>query len=81
MSKLSENLKALRKRRNISQKAIAYMIYVSPGTYGYYERGGLEPNITTLIRLAQFYDITVGQLVGTETLNIGGNTRELRKVK
>ena len=66
MSALSKRLVALRKARGLSQTAVANEIGIALRTYQYYERGEREPQLSTLIRLADFYRIPLDELVGRE---------------
>ena len=59
-------LKELRLKNNLTQEDIAKKINKSAVAYGYYESGRNEPDIQTLIRLANFYNITIDYLVGNE---------------
>ena len=69
MSALSKRLVALRKARGLSQAAVANESGIALRTYQYYqyyERGEREPQLSTLIRLADFYRIPLDELVGRE---------------
>ncbi len=66
MSALSKRLVALRKARGLSQTAVANEIGIALRTYQYYERGEREPQLSILIRLADFYRIPLDELVGRE---------------
>ena len=64
------NLKKLRKRIGVNQKEIAEKIGITDKTYANYENRNTEPNIKTLCKLADFYHITLDELVGREQKNI-----------
>ncbi len=66
MSDLSETLKTLRKENGLLQGHIADEIGISKAAYSTYEIGTREPNIKTLIRLANYYNVTVDYLIGKE---------------
>ena len=66
MSALSKRLVALRKARGLSQTAVANEIGIALRTYQYYERGEREPQLSILIRLADFYRIPLDELVERE---------------
>ncbi|WP_203334325.1 helix-turn-helix domain-containing protein [Planococcus beigongshangi] len=67
---LSDRLKNLRTRRNITQSDLAKRIGVARTTYAMYEQGQREPDYETLQRLADFYEVSVDYLLGrTETPN------------
>ena len=58
-----EHLLKLRLENNLSQQAVADEIGIALRTYQYYERGQREPMLTTLIALADFYDLSLDELV------------------
>lgn len=58
-----ENLKNLRKLNKIDQSALAEKINVSPKTISHWETNYTEPSISQLILLANFFDITVDELI------------------
>ncbi len=60
----SENLRSLRKSNKIDQKVLANKINVSSKTVSHWETGYTEPSISQLILLANFFDITVDELIG-----------------
>ena len=47
----------LRKGKKLSQEYVAKVIGVSQSNYSKYEQGKLEPDISTIIKLANFYDV------------------------
>lgn len=59
-----ENLKKLRNELGISQQALAEKIGVSQQSINKYENHGVEPDITTLISIADFFNVTVDYLIG-----------------
>lgn len=61
---LTERLKLLRKERRVYQRELAEYLGVSVRTYQFYESGHNEPNIKSLIALADFYGVTIDYLVG-----------------
>ena len=60
---LAKNIKYLRKKNGISQQELADALDVPRTTLGDYERGKTEPNIATLISLAECFDITLDALL------------------
>ena len=62
----SEHILQLRKAKGISQTALASEIGVSWRAYQTYERGLREPQMSTLIALADFYDLSVDELICRE---------------
>ena len=63
-------LKELRQKYNLTQKDMAKIINKTPTGYGYYETERSEPDIKTLIKLADYFHITLDELVGREQSNI-----------
>lgn len=61
--KLQKNLKRLRNKKKISQQRLAEINGMPRSTYADYEYGYAEPNIRTLIKLADFFGITVDELI------------------
>lgn len=57
-------LKELRTERGLSQKEVADALACSITVYSRYETGAREPSIDSLIRLADFYGVTLDELVG-----------------
>ena len=64
--KLGENLKTLRVKRNLTQKAVANSVNVSNVSIQNYERGFRNPPLETLIALADFFNVSLDSLVGRE---------------
>lgn len=63
-----ENLKKLREEAGISQKHLAEAIGVSQQSVNKYENHNIEPDIGTLIRMADFFNTSVDYLIGHSTL-------------
>ena len=64
------NLKALRTSKGLSQQKLADEIGTSQQAINRYENHNVEPDIDTLIKLADFFETTIDFLVGrrlTET--------------
>jgi repressor LexA len=62
----AEKLKSLREKRRMSQVALARALGVAQGTVGNWESGIREPNFAMTARIAEFFDVTVGYLLGRE---------------
>lgn len=73
------NLKKFREIIKISQYELADKLEMSRSTLSNYEKGNCEPSIATLIKLADFFNITIDELVERPTdiinLNYLDNTR------
>ena len=59
-----QNLKLLRQKAGISQKALAEAIGVSQQSVNKYENHNIEPDIATLILIADYFSTSVDFLVG-----------------
>ncbi len=74
-----EKLKNLRLNNKLTQNEMAEMLKTSRSTYNNYERGNAEPNIPTLIKIADYFHTTIDSLVGHDVpylLDRGLLTRE-----
>ena len=60
----SENLKNLRKQRGMSQEALAQQLNVVRQTISKWEKGLSVPDAEMLVRIADFFEITVSELLG-----------------
>lgn len=59
----------LRKNNNLTQQELANILKVTQTTYQYYEKEKSEPNIETLCKLADFYNVTLDYLVDRKIKN------------
>lgn len=59
----------LRKNNNLTQQELANILKVTQTTYQYYEKEKSEPNIETLCKLADYYNVTLDYLVGRQIKN------------
>lgn len=64
MSIFSERLLFLRTERNLSQKTCAKELQISPRAYIYYESGERYPQLPALVRIADFYGVSLDYLAG-----------------
>ena len=60
-----EKLKSLRKERRLGQIELAKELGVSKGTISLWENGLREPTMSSLIRIAKYFDVSVDFLIGT----------------
>lgn len=58
-----KNLRAIREDNDISQKKIAEYLNVSQNTYSQYETGVISLTAETLIKLADYYDVSIDYLL------------------
>lgn len=57
-------LQALRERRRISRKVLSELCGLAPDAVRRYERGEAEPTLSSLLLLADFFDIPLDELTG-----------------
>lgn len=62
MEKLSE----LRKAENLSLRAVADIVGLTPQAIRHYELGDREPTIATLKKLSEYFNVSIDYLVGNE---------------
>ena len=62
----SEHLALLRNKSGLTQKELSEEIGISWRTYQNYELGLREPQLSTLIALADFYGLSLDELVCRE---------------
>ncbi len=60
----STNLKNLRIQFGYTQAQLAQMLDIKQQSYSRYEKGTGEPNIATLCKLADIFDVSVDALIG-----------------
>ncbi|MBQ7759704.1 MAG: helix-turn-helix transcriptional regulator [Acidaminococcaceae bacterium] len=68
--RFSEILQDLREDRDISRKEMASYLNISLSTLGMYEQGRREPNIEMLIRIADYFNVSLDFLVGRDFTKI-----------
>lgn len=61
---IMNRLKELRIKKGVLQTEVASYIGVNNSTYAYYERGTHNPTPETLCKLADFFGVTVDELLG-----------------
>ena len=66
---LSRNLKYLRKKNHISQRILGNTIGVGRSTVGDYERGRYEPDISTMISIVDYFNISIDALLRKDLKN------------
>lgn len=61
---MKTKLLELRKSKNLLQREVAFACGITTAAYGSYEKGDREPTLETLSRLADFFGVTVDDLLG-----------------
>ncbi len=59
----ANRLKLLRKERNSTQKEISYFLKIDRSNIANYESGKRFPPIETLVKIAEFYQVTIDYLL------------------
>jgi len=67
---LGEKLKLYRENKKMTQVEIAEALGVKPATISKYESGTLEPNIESLKKLAEIFDISIDEMLKEEEFDI-----------
>ena len=60
---LGEKIKKYREEKKITQVEVAEILGVKPATISKYEAGALEPNIESLKKLAELFEVSVDELL------------------
>jgi transcriptional regulator with XRE-family HTH domain len=66
MKIFNEHLKSRRQSRGKSQKQVATAIGIGERNYQSFEYGEVKPSFDTLIALADYFDVSLDELVGRE---------------
>lgn len=62
----SERLKQCRLLHGLTLQKMADILGISMRGYQYYESGSREPNLDTLVKIADFYDVSIDWLLGRD---------------
>ena len=77
---VGEKIKTYRERKNMTQSEIAEILGVKPTTISKYEAGTLEPNIESLKKLSEIFEISVDELIKDDKFDISNvNILEILK--
>ena len=64
--KIADNIRFFRKANNLTQEELSKHLGGSKNLVSNYENGISTPDIYTLVKLADIFDITLDELVGRE---------------
>jgi transcriptional regulator with XRE-family HTH domain len=73
-------LKELRKNNKMTQQQLADKLHISQRAYAHYEKGEAEPNIETLLRLAELFNVSLDYLMG-RYVNVFENNSNYTNIK
>ena len=77
---VGEKIKTYRENKNMTQSEIAEILGVKPTTISKYEAGTLEPNIESLKKLSEIFEISVDELIKDDKFDISNvNILEILK--
>lgn len=83
MNKLSERIKMLRERNNISQSELAKKLETTRATVSSWEMGVNSPNAHFLIELSKYFKVSSDYLLGldnSENINMSSFSRDEKKI-
>lgn len=66
---IGDNIKALREKTGYTQLYVSNILGISPATYNRYEKNVRMPDIDILIKIADFFNVSVDSLCGNSTKN------------
>ena len=61
---MKTKLLELRKNKNLLQREVAFACDITTAAYGSYEKGDREPTLETLGKLADFFEVSIDELLG-----------------
>ncbi|MBE6900491.1 MAG: helix-turn-helix transcriptional regulator [Ruminococcaceae bacterium] len=56
-------LKTLRKKNKLTQRAVAEALHISQTSVSKYERGESEPDLEMIIKMSDFFGVTIDEFV------------------
>lgn len=62
-TELAENMRFIRECSGFTQQEIAEQLSVDRSTYAYYEAGKTEPSLQNLLKLCEFYNLEITDLI------------------
>lgn len=60
---VGDNLRTIRKKKKLTQKDVASLMYIDPSTYTKWETGKQVPNLHVLLRLSQLFSVSLQDLL------------------
>lgn len=77
------NLSYLRKKKGLTQDAVAEYLGLTPQAVGLYEKGDREPTLSNLIKISRYFEVSIDNLLLVDMKPSGhllsANIRYLRK--
>jgi transcriptional regulator with XRE-family HTH domain len=72
----AENLKKLRKNKGLTQVQFAEIFNISSGTIAMWETNKRIPDTSMLIKIAEYFDVTVDYLLGKDNISNTGKKED-----
>lgn len=76
-----KNLRILRLNKGISQQQLADIMGTSQQSVNKYENHNVEPDISALIKLADYFETTIDYLVGHTSAGVSNIVEEIEPTK
>ena len=70
MAQFGEILAELRQDHGLTQKELAKIFFVTPGTISNYEKGRHLPDAERLLKIADYFSVTTDYLLGRSSSNL-----------
>lgn len=68
MNEFKKNIKQLRRQYKLRQQDVAHMVGISLTMWSNYEIGNSEPRLSTLLRIAKVFKVTLDELVTAKNI-------------
>ena len=65
---IGKKLKELRLEKNLSQRKLGEVFNMCNQTISFWENGSREPDLDTLLAIANYFDVSVGFLISDKNL-------------
>ena len=62
-------IKSLRKAKKITQKQLGDVLGVAESTISMYESGNRQPDVDTMRKIADYFNVTIDYLIGGENIS------------
>lgn len=65
-----KGLKIIRKERKLSQLKVAMDLSISREAISYYENGKRSPDVDTLVRFSEYFNVSIDYLIKGKEFNV-----------
>lgn len=66
---IMNQIKSLRKAKKITQKQLGDVLGVAESTISMYESGNRQPDVDTMRKIADYFNVTIDYLIGGENIS------------